>query len=67
MAESNGVIQTNGKHSLEESSTSRDLKRPRENDSEQPASAKKARTVGRSDDDVVVVDDDPGNGAIVID
>ncbi|KAK6078834.1 ThiF family protein [Seiridium cupressi] len=65
---SNGISQTNGKHSLEDDSAPKDLKRARDDESDVTSSAKKAKTaVKPADDDVVIVDDTAGSGAIVID
>ncbi|KAK6074034.1 ThiF family protein [Seiridium cupressi] len=65
---SNGISQTNGKHSLEDDSAPKDLKRARDDESDVTSSAKKAKiAVKPADDDVVIVDDTAGSGAIVID
>ncbi|KAF4844255.1 Ubiquitin-activating enzyme E1-like [Colletotrichum siamense] len=66
-AESNGTSQQNGKHSLDVSEESPNLKRPRPDDGDEPIEAKKAKVATTSSsDDVVLVDDSTG-GAIVID
>ncbi|KAI1842777.1 hypothetical protein JX266_011098 [Neoarthrinium moseri] len=67
VAESNGVIQTNGKHAIETASPSKDLKRAREEETEASASVKKAKLTQTGDSDVVLVDDEAGSGAILID
>ncbi|KAI4600309.1 E1 ubiquitin-activating protein uba2 [Pestalotiopsis sp. 9143b] len=64
--ESNGVDQTNGKHSAEEDVSSKDLKRARPDEADdRPSTAKKAKTATKSDDDDIVIVDD--GGAILID
>lgn len=65
-AESNGAAQQNGKHSLEVSEESPNLKRPRSDDGDDLIEAKKVKVATASgSDDVVIVDDSTG-GAIVI-
>ncbi|KAH8205304.1 hypothetical protein TruAng_000551 [Truncatella angustata] len=66
--ESNGVAQTNGKHTLGSDAGPNDLKRARDDDADAPSSTKKAKTAQRpDDDDIVVVDDAAAPGAILID
>lgn len=65
----NGIPRQNGKRDVEAESTSKDLKRPRTDDGEEPR-AKKAKMVAPASDDIVDVDAaneaDSLAGAIVI-
>lgn len=65
--ETNGVAQTNGKHSNDMEMTIQTAKRPRA-DEPDARDAKKTKIAAQSsDDDLIVVVEDESNGAIVID